>query len=121
MTPQEPKIIRHGFKYRHWVCRVVLGNFANTPHPRVLTLEADGDQIETGYGVIHDGEPIARAGVYIEGHHPADDEVTIKSWSENEGMAEALQAAGIIGPELRRVPTGRVEATVHKLLKFDAI
>lgn len=119
MTPQEPKIILRGFKYKHWVCRVLLGTFGTKPHPWVLYLEADGNQHEPGYGKIHDGETIARAGVYIDGQTPADDEVIIKGWSENEGMPEALQAAGIIGPELRRVPTGRVEATVHKLLKFE--
>lgn len=119
MTPQEPKIILSGFKYKHWVCRVMLGTFSTPPYPRVLYLEADGDQQEPGYGKIHDGEAIARAAVYIENYHPSDDEVMIKGWSENEGMPEALQGAGIIGPELRRVPTGRVEATVHKLLKFE--
>lgn len=119
MTPQEPKIILCGFKYKHWVCRVLLGNFGNPPHPWALFLEADGDQMESGYGKIHDGEPIARASVYLDDEHPADDEVTIKGWSENEGMAEALQAAGVIGPELRRLPAGWAFATVHKLLKFE--
>lgn len=119
MTPQPPKIILRGFKYKHWVCRVIIGNFQHPPHPYAIYLEADGDQQESGYGQIWDGESIARASVYLEDEHPADDEVIIKGWSENEGMAAALQAAGIIGPELRRLPAGHVHATVHKLLKFE--
>lgn len=117
MTPQEPKIILRGFKYKHWVCRLLLGNYETPPYPRALYLEADGNQRDRD-GAISDGEPIATATVFITDDHPVDDEVTIKGWSENEGMAEALQTAGVIGPELYRVKTGRVEATVHKLLKF---
>lgn len=37
-------------------------------------------------------------------------QVFIKNWSENEGMLEALQAAGVIGPVLEEVPTGFVKA-----------
>ena len=46
-----------------------------------------------------------------------DDEVLIKSWSENVGIKEALIDAGIIGPLLERIPTGWVSASKHKLLK----
>lgn len=121
MTPQKPKIIQHGLKYKHWTCRVLLGNYETPPYPRALFLEADGDQQEPGYGTIYDGEAIATATVFIVGHYPADDEVMIKGWSENEGMPEALQAAGIIGQELRVEATGHVLAPVHKLLKFDPV
>lgn len=62
-----------------------------------------------------DGQTAARATVYVRGSNLKEGEVLIKSWSENEGMAEELERLGIIGPVKRHVPTGHVQATVHNL------
>jgi hypothetical protein len=43
-------------------------------------------------------------------------EVLIKDWLENEGMVEALQRAGVIGPVLDMVPAGYTAASKHELL-----
>lgn len=62
-------------------------------------------------------EPLCRATVnLIEIDNLPPTQVFIKSWSENEGMAEALMKAKIIGPVLETVSTGFVRATRHDLL-----
>jgi hypothetical protein len=65
---------------------------------------------------VEDGGPIAMATVNMPDQPLADDEVYIKSWSENEGMAEALMKADVIGPVLGKVRSSWVVATRHKLL-----
>ena len=65
-----------------------------------------------------DGEPVATATVNVEGVSeklPAS-EVLIKDYSENEGMMDALIAAGLVRDTGRRVPTGYVTVPVARLL-----
>jgi hypothetical protein len=38
--------------------------------------------------------------------YPADGNVLIRDWGENEGVLRALQATGIIGPTVRTHPSG---------------
>ena len=40
----------------------------------------------------------------------------IKNWSENEGVLEALQEAGVVGPTLFEVQTGFVKAQAVQIL-----
>ncbi len=61
-------------------------------------------------------EPIATATVCVAGSNLEENEVCIKSWSENEGMMEELQRLGIIGPLKRMVATGWVMTSVYALL-----
>ncbi len=97
----------------------MLTKYQTPPHPHALILIG-----APGHNAA--GEPIATATVYLE--HALPDlqpgEVVIKNWSENEGMHEALEAAGIIGPVLRRLlptfePREQTPATIHKLLAWD--
>ena len=44
-----------------------------------------------------------------------DTAIAVKDYSENEGMVDALTEQGIIGRELRRVPSGFVTIPVHEL------
>jgi len=60
--------------------------------------------------------PVAVASVNIPDVSLEDNEILIKGWSENEGMADILMKAKVIGPVLDKVPTGFVYATKHKLL-----
>lgn len=62
------------------------------------------------------GQPIATATTNLPEEPLAPNEVFIKSWSENQGMCEALEALGIIGPTVDHVRTGFVQATKHRLL-----
>ena len=67
---------------------------------------------------VEDGEPIATASVNIaeEDLPMEDNEVFIKNYSENEGMTDALIAAGVISPEvIKTVQTGFVEVSSYLL------
>lgn len=61
------------------------------------------------------GDPIATASVAMP-EPPPPGSVWIKDWSENEGMAEALIAAGIIAPEpTAQLASGFVTACAYRL------
>ncbi len=91
-------------KFKEWDCVLEYGTYNN----QRVTIQLNNAE---------DGMPIATATVNLPDLPLPPDHVFIKSWSENEGIREALQVAGIIGPTLRKIPTGFVLATVHKLLK----
>jgi|688.fasta_scaffold963504_1 hypothetical protein len=61
------------------------------------------------------GESLAVATVALD-VLPDDGNVFIKSWSENEGLLDSLQRAGVVGPVIRSVPTGFVSAQEVKVL-----
>lgn len=63
----------------------------------------------------HNEGPVATATVNLPEHPLPDGYVLIKSWSENEGMVEALEAAGIV-EHIALVPAGYVFAHLCKLL-----
>lgn len=63
-----------------------------------------------------DGEPIGYATAALDGALPGDGNVFIKDWSENTGVLAALQNAGLVGPVIRSVPHGFVEAHEVPLL-----
>lgn len=66
---------------------------------------------------IHDDSgPLLIATTNIAGYICEEGHVLIKHWSENQGVYEALLKAGVIGPVIRRVPTGFVEAYECKYL-----
>lgn len=62
-----------------------------------------------------DGEPLATATVALD-VLPDEGNVFIKDWSENEGILSSLQEAGVVGPVIRSIPTGFVQAYEVKLL-----
>lgn len=57
-----------------------------------------------------DGEPQATATVAIQGAPSAPDHVWLKGWSENEGLPEALEAAGLVTLTGRIWHTGYADA-----------
>ena len=62
-----------------------------------------------------DGEPLYRATVFMDGHVLPPDEVWIKDWSENEGVADALVKAGIVTLTGRTLQAGYATALHAKL------
>ncbi len=62
------------------------------------------------------GEPEFTATVALD-EKPKDGYVFLKGWSENEGIPNALEKAGITQLTGRTIPTGFVEAQEAKLLK----
>lgn len=64
-------------------------------------------------------EPLLTATTNIISEPLQSNEVMIKTWSENVGVQECLEDAGIIGPQKRIVHTGfknECIASVHDLL-----
>jgi len=61
-------------------------------------------------------EILCVATTMILGYDPAPGCVFIKNWSENEGVYEALFAAGVVGPIIRKIPAGFTEAYECKYL-----
>jgi len=62
------------------------------------------------------GEPMFVATVAL-GELPPQGHVFLKGWSENEGVPQALEKAGIIKLTGRKIPTGYVEAEEAKLME----
>ena len=61
-------------------------------------------------------ELLCVATVMIMGYKQAPGCVFIKNWSENEGVYEALFAAGVVGTIIRKIPAGFIEAYECKYL-----
>jgi hypothetical protein len=90
-------------KFKKWTCNVQVERY---PNDRVALRLTD----------VEDGGPVATASVNIPEASIESDEVIIKSWSENEGMADALIEGNIISPAIGSMRTAYVVGTVHKLL-----
>jgi len=69
-------------------------------------------------GVSLDGEPLFKATVAID-ETPPPGHCFLKGWSENEGIPEALERAGVVELTGRTVKTGFCEALEAKVLKAD--
>ena len=90
-------------KFKQWNCLLVGAYYGN-----------GRKAIELVDSETH--EPIARATTNIPNVPLEDDEVLIKDYSENEGMADTLIAAGIIKPyTLNYVKSGFVHIHPFKL------
>ena len=63
-----------------------------------------------------DGQPVATASVNIPEVPLEDDEIAIKDYSENEGMYNVLNAAGVISQPVSFIENGFVVIPVCKLL-----
>ena len=61
------------------------------------------------------GEPLGHATVALD-ELPGAGNVFIKDWNENAGLLGALQQLGIVGPVIRTMPAGYVEAHEVALL-----
>lgn len=63
--------------------------------------------------------PVAVGTVNVEDVEIPSDCVIVKNYSENEGMLEALQQAGIVGVVVRQIRTGFVTVPVCKYLGLE--
>lgn len=64
---------------------------------------------------LQNGAPFAVITVNLPEYTVRDGLVLIKNWSENEGLMEQLQAYGVLGPSIAKVPTGYVYADLCEL------
>lgn len=63
--------------------------------------------------IYKEGEPYCTATTYIEDYPYSFGEVTIKNYSENEGIEEIIEE--ILGSQIGWMTTGFVEVPVYKL------
>jgi len=98
------------FKHpRGYDCRILKGHYFNAagdgPGRVALRLED-----------WNDGSPVATITVNLpEAKLDEEHEVCVKDWSENEGILDAIIAAGFAKDTGRRVATGHVEAAVVRI------
>ena len=93
------------FKFNIWDCEIVKHKYSNGRTALQLVSAVDVDD-------VYKGEPIATATVNIPEMDLKENEVIIKDYSENEGMLEALVAAGIVVPTGRFVDSGFVTCPI---------
>ncbi len=90
-------------QFKQWLCDLSIGRYANG---------------RMGFDLFdaQEGDPVAKCTINLPDHDLAQDEVAIKNYSENEGMLESLQQAGVVGPVLRSVQSGFVTIPICRLL-----
>lgn len=88
-------------EFRQWTCELVFARYEN-------------DRI--AIRLVSEDETIAMATVNVPCCPLARDEILIKSYSENEGMLEALIDAGVVEPTGVICKVGQAEAHVCRLL-----
>lgn len=92
-TPKEPITVKlYGID-----CVIQLARYPDTERLALILLDKET------------GEDMTVATVNMPGIFLRSEEVMIKDWSENEGVLEALQKAGVVEPTGLTYPSGFVE------------
>lgn len=89
--------------FREWTCSVQKRQYDNG-RPALRLIDAE------------DGSPIATATVNLPDVDLSKNQVAIKDYSENEGMLDALVAAGVVKPTGQTVRSGFVEVPVCEIM-----
>lgn len=89
-------------KFKQWLCDVQLGQYSNGRLAISLVSAVQNDDIFLG-------EPIATATVNVPDIDIVPSEVILKNYSENSGMLEVLQQAGLVGYKVRVVKSDFVD------------
>jgi hypothetical protein len=91
-------------KFKKWNCIVEKTNYRSN------------DRIALKLTDISTGEAVATATINLPDQYLEKDEVIIKDYSENEGMYNALVAAGYISKKIRIIQGNFVSFYVCKIL-----
>lgn len=91
-------------KFREWNCLLEKGNYRNNDRVALTLIDAE------------DGSPVATATVNLINEVLEENEVAIKTGSENEGMYQALHEAGVIGDVKRYAFSGFNKYPICELL-----
>jgi hypothetical protein len=89
-------------RFMDWDCVVILAQYMDGGAPAILLRDANT------------GEPIATATTNL-GYGPAAGNVMLKTWSENEGIDEALKDAGVLSTPQAIHPAGMTFAVEYSL------
>ena len=90
-------------KFKEWLCNINFKQYSN-------------ERIAIQLTEVGTNEPILTATVNLPQVELKQDEIAIKNYSENEGIAEVLYKAGIISLPLRYVQSGFVQIPICNLL-----
>ena len=91
--------------FMNWKCQAVFGKYRNGR--TAIQLVAAGDDEASR---VSEGDPIATATVNVDRIALEAEEILIKDYDTNEGMAEALVAAGLVQSELKVIHIGGFQA-----------
>ena len=95
-------------QFKEWKCSIDIYKYQNNDRMAIELI---------GYpGTEEEGEPIAYATVNIPEYFLEENEIIIKSYSENEGMLDALEEAGVIKKTGKAVNTGYVFADIAEYI-----
>lgn len=89
--------------FKKWECAVEFCRYMDNDRPAIQLV--DGET----------WEPIATATVNLPDVEMEEDEVAVKTYSENEGMLEALLEAGVVTELVRFEYSGFVTIPIYKL------
>ena len=102
------KVMWHG-----WTCEVVFNRYANGDR---LAISLVGSEERTGDDPPFPGESVMRVTTNATEVELAPDEVLVKTWSENDGILEVMEEAGILQYTGRDVALGYAIASVCRVL-----
>jgi hypothetical protein len=100
--------MNYPIRFRDTDLRVLWKSYESNGSPAMVLVDQEFD--EGG-----DPSPFATATANLPGVQLDEGEVLIKNYSENEGISEALQKAGITEDTGERVESGFIELEVHKI------
>lgn len=89
-----------------WKCQAIFGKYRNGR--TAIQLVAAGDALDDDEVV--GGDPIATATVNVDRIALEADEILIKDYDANEGMSDALIAAGLVQPLVKVIHIGGFQA-----------
>ena len=107
--PQPPVL-----RFRDWDVNIQISQYAYSGGTAILLRAADTEHNKRNG--TYPGEPIATASVNLEDADLADNEIAIKDWSENEGMAEWLVINGLVEDTWKTCAAGHVLAPIVRTL-----
>ncbi len=98
---------KYDIKFKNWKCNIEYGQYGTGATALSLIDHVDGEPVATASVNLmkEDIDPRIRVDVQSSAELPKD-HVYIKTWSENEGMVEALIEAGIVVSQHKVVPVG---------------
>jgi hypothetical protein len=94
--------------------KIVLGKYSHPSAVRQYLMDGNATSIQL-VTVSDHPEPFATLTCYIPGVELADDEVMIKTWSENKLVAKTALASGLFEDTGKRIPTGFVLAEIWRV------
>lgn len=99
-------------------CELIKTTYATADATALLLVDAvDGSLVTTASINVAGVSEHLDSGEETSGKGSRGEQIVLKSYSENEGLMEVLQGAGVVEDTGRRVSTGFVECPVVSLIE----